>query len=137
MKKKLDTLVFDKLRNSNIKPTYQRIKILTTILSRKQHLSADQIISIVNHEFEDTSKATVYNTLNLFVKSGIIKEVIVDTSKIFYDSRTEPHHHLYNTETGEITDIDYDEIKFKNYFKLPDNTSIESTDIVLRIRKSN
>lgn len=53
----------------------------------------------------ENSKATVYNTLNLFRDRGLIREVIVDPKRVFYDPNTEPHQHLYSVDTGEITDI--------------------------------
>ena len=59
----------------------------------------------------ETSKATVYNTLNLFLRKKLIREVIVDPSKVFYDPNPDPHHHFYNVDTGELTDIDARDIR--------------------------
>ena len=83
----------DKLRQHGIKPTHQRIEIAYALFSRHEHLSADQIMSIVNERHSETSKATVYNTLNLFVRSKLIREVIVDPSKVFFDPNTDPFDH--------------------------------------------
>src|SRR3970040_997420 len=94
------------LRGHDINPTHQRIEIAYALFSRGEHLSADQVLAIVNDRHSETSKATVYNTLNLFLEKKLIREVIVDPSKVFYDPNTEPHHHLYKLDTGELADID-------------------------------
>ena len=69
--------------------------------SRHEHLSADQVLAIVNQRHPETSRATVYNTLNLFVEKKLIREVIVDPSRVFYDPNTAPHYHLYDVDTGQ------------------------------------
>jgi len=87
------------LRERGIYPTHQRIEIAHALFSRREHLSADQIMSAVNERHSETSKATVYNTLNLFLEKKLIREVIVDPSKVFYDPNTDPHHHFYDVVT--------------------------------------
>ncbi|HEX7813061.1 MAG TPA: transcriptional repressor, partial [Burkholderiales bacterium] len=74
----------DKLRAHGINPTHQRIEIAYALFSRHEHLSADQVMAIVNERHSETSKATVYNTLNLFLEKMLIREVIVDPNKVFY-----------------------------------------------------
>src|SRR3990172_5297851 len=96
----------DKLRVHGINQTHQRIEIAFALFSRKENFSADQVMAIVTERHFETSKATVYNTLNLFLEKKLIREVIVDPNKVFYDPNTEPHHHFYNVDTGELTDID-------------------------------
>ena len=73
----------DKLRMHGINPTHQRIEIAYALFSRQSHLSADQVMAIVNEKHSETSKATVYNTLNLFRQKNLVREVIVDPSKVF------------------------------------------------------
>src|SRR5882762_367723 len=88
------------LRGHGINPTHQRIEIAHALFSRREHLSADQVMAIVNERHSETSKATVYNTLNLFLEKKLIREVIVDPNKVFYDPNTEPHHHMYDLQSG-------------------------------------
>jgi Fur family iron response transcriptional regulator len=122
------------LRQHGINPTHQRIEIAYALFSRQMHLSADQIMAIVNDRHSETSKATVYNTLNLFLQKRLVREVIVDPSKVFYDPNTSPHHHFYNVVSGELTDIDADEISVSGLPSLPDNVVTEGVDIIVRIR---
>lgn len=125
------------LRAHGINPTHQRIEIAYALFGRQEHLSADQIMDIVNERHSETSKATVYNTLNLFKQQQLIREVIVDPSKVFYDPNTTPHHHFFNLASGELTDIDADAVQIQGLPALPDGMVTEGVDVIIRIRPSN
>ena len=122
------------LRKHGIAPTHQRLEIANVLFSRGEHLAADRILALVNELHAETSKATVYNTLNLFRDCGLIREVIVDPKRVFYDPNTEPHHHLYNVDTGEITDIPANDLAVSGLPELPPGMVTEGVDIVVRIR---
>ncbi len=122
------------LRKQGIAPTHQRLEIANVLFSRCEHLAADQILTLVNERHAETSKATVYNTLNLFRDCGLIREVIVDPKRVFYDPNTQPHHHLYNVDTGEITDVPADDLAVSGLPELPPGMVTEGVDIVVRIR---
>ncbi|MCS6786481.1 MAG: transcriptional repressor [Thiobacillaceae bacterium] len=124
----------DLLRRHGITPTHQRLEIAHVLFARKQHLSADQIMSMVNLRHCEASKATVYNTLKLFLEKGLIREVIVDPARVFYDSNTEPHHHFYNTQSGELIDIDAAGMQLMGLPRVPEGMVAERVDIVIRIR---
>ena len=124
----------DLLRQHGINPTHQRIEIAYALFSHQEHLCADQVMAIVNAKHSETSKATVYNTLNLFREKKMIREVIVDPSKVFYDPNTHPHHHFYNIATGELTDIDVDDIGLTGLPQLPPGMVTEGVDIIVRVR---
>jgi Fur family iron response transcriptional regulator len=126
--------VVDLLRRHDINPTHQRIEIAAALFSRGEHLSADQILAIVNDRHSETSKATVYNTLNLFLEKKLIREVIVDPNKVFYDPNTEPHYHFYDSDTGELTDIAATHIEVSGLPPLPDGMVTEGVDIIVRVR---
>ena len=122
------------LRDHCITPTRQRIEIAHALFSRGEHLSADRILAIVNDRACETSKATVYNTLNLFLEKKLVREVIVDPTRVFYDPNTAPHHHFYNVDTGELTDIDEADVSISGLPRLPRGVSVEGVDVVVRIR---
>jgi Fur family iron response transcriptional regulator len=124
------------LRDNGITPTHQRIEIAHALFSRCEHLSADRILAIVNDRACETSKATVYNTLNLFLEKKLIREVIVDPSRVFYDPNTAPHHHFYNIDSGELTDIDEADVRISGLPQLPRGVSVEGVDVIVRIRSS-
>jgi Fur family iron response transcriptional regulator len=128
-----DRLV-DLLRQRAINPTHQRIEIAYALFSRREHMSADQVLAAVNDRHSETSKATVYNTLKLFLEKRLIREVIVDPNKVFYDPNTEPHHHFYNVDSGELIDIDAAEMAVHGLPELPEGMVTEGIDIIVRIR---
>jgi len=127
----------EKLRAHGINPTHQRIEIAFALFSRHEHLSADQVMAIVNERHSETSKATVYNTLNLFLEKKLIREVIVDPNKVFYDPNTEPHYHMYDLESGRLTDIDAADVRVTGLPTLPSGMVTEGMDIIIRVRRSD
>jgi Fur family iron response transcriptional regulator len=82
------------LREHGIMPTHQRMEIAHALFQRREHLTADQILAMVNAHHAESSKATVYNTLRLFVEKKLIRELIVDPARVVYDPNTSVHHHL-------------------------------------------
>ncbi len=119
-----------------ILPTPQRVEIARILLARPQHLSADQIIDRLRENGSAVSKATVYNTLNLFGERGIVNEVMVDPVRKFYDSSTHEHHHFYNVDTGLLTDIPVGEVRFESLPSLPDGTQQDSVEVLVRVRQA-
>ena len=122
------------LRGHGITPTRQRLEIAQVLFTRCEHLCAEQVLASVNERQAKTSKATVYNTLNLFVEKKLIREVIVDPARVFYDPNTTPHHHFYNVDSGELSDIDAGEIAVTRLPALPSGMVTDGVDIIVRIR---
>ena len=127
----------EKLRAHGISPTHQRIEIAHALFSRCEHLSADQVMAIVNERHSETSKATVYNTLNLFLEKKLVREVIVDPNKVFYDPNTSAHYHMYDIESGRLTDIDAADIRVSGLPSLPAGMVTEGIDIIIRVRSAD
>lgn len=132
----------EKLKAKDINPTSQRIEILGLLLERCEHLSADQVFTMVNSgkdsgdksaRGDSVSKATVYNTLGLFAEKGVVREVIADPARVFYDPNVEPHHHIYNVSTGKLSDVEASSVQFSGLPGLPENTRLEGVDIIVRV----
>jgi Fur family iron response transcriptional regulator len=126
--------LFDK---HGILPTPQRVEVAEILLVRPQHMSADQIIDRLRDIGSGVSKATVYNTLNLFGERGIVREVMVDPIRKYYDSTTHPHHHFYNVDTGELNDISDGEVNFQELPAMPGGTRQESVEVIIKLRNAN
>lgn len=124
------------LTQHNISPTHQRVRIASVILGKPQHLSADQVLNLVNREGAVVSKATVYNTLGLFARKGLVHEVTIDPNKVFYDTNTVPHFHFYNIDTGELKDIMPDSLNMPDLPDPPTGTKTVSVDVILKVRNS-
>ena len=124
----------ERLRQAGIPITVQRAEIARTLLAQPIHLSAEQVLIRVREQVPETSRATVYNTLKLFREKNLVRELIVDPERIVYDSNTEPHYHLYDSESGEITDVPAEEMKVIGVPNLPTHLELEEVDVIIRVR---
>ena len=124
------------LSGRGVLPTAQRVDIALLALARPQHLSAEQSIATIKANGLRISKATVYNTLNLFCERGLLRTVDVDPTRQFYDSSTAAHHHFYNVDTGELTDIPLESVVLTVGTALPPGTEQAGIDVVVRVRRS-
>ncbi|CAK0769279.1 Fur family transcriptional regulator, iron response regulator [Gammaproteobacteria bacterium] len=128
------TSIMDLFQIHQIFPTQQRVEIAQLLFSRSQHLSAEQVLALVNREGATASKATVYNTLGLLAEKGLIRELIVDPSKVFYDSNITHHHHLYDVDTGELIDVDPVNLSLP---LLPEGAVPIGVEVIIRIRRQH
>ncbi len=122
------------LEDAGVRCTQQRLLLADIMLARKQHLSADQVFALANREGPVVSKATVYNTLNLFAQLGLVREVIVDPQRVFYDSNAADHHHVYNEDDGSLTDVDAGSLEVTGLPALPDDTEVLGIEVFVRVR---
>ena len=132
-----DTDIAELLRQHGIQPTSQRLLIARLLFTRCMHLSAEEVFQLVNADNRRVSKATVYNTLGLLAEKGVVREVIADPNRIFYDPNTQPHHHFFDVATGQLTDISADQIQVSGLPPLPVGAQLEGVDVIVRLRPSN
>lgn len=117
-----------------ILPTPQRLEIAEILFEKPQHLSAEQIIDRLRESGSAVSKATVYNTLNLFSDRALVRECLVDPERRFYDSNTQPHHHFYNVDTGRLTDIPRSEIRLEKIPEFPKGVRLDQVEVLIKVR---
>jgi Fur family iron response transcriptional regulator len=122
------------LESRGITPTPQRIEIARILLARPQHLSAEQVLGVLKQGDLSVSKATVYNTLGLFAEKGLVREVIVDPSKVFYDSNCGDHHHLYDVDSCTLTDFDARDVDIGGLPDVPEGKVVDRVDVIVRVR---
>jgi Fur family iron response transcriptional regulator len=122
------------LRDHGVSPTTQRVRIAELVLVEPSHFTADQVFEKVSLSGGGVSRATVYNTLSLFLDKHLLSEVIVDPGKLFYDSTTEPHHHIYDIESGELIDIENARVSVSGLPPLPEGKEVAGINAVVRIR---
>ncbi len=126
--------IAERLRGHGITPTHQRMEIAQVLFEREEHLSADQVLARVNARYAETSKATVYNTLKLFLEKKLVRELVVDPNKVVYDSNARPHHHFYNVVTGQLTDIPAEQVNVVGLPPLPSGVESDGIDVIVRTR---
>jgi Fe2+ or Zn2+ uptake regulation protein len=102
------------LREHDVQPSAQRVAVASYVLTTEDHPSADQVWAKVKEGFPMLSRATVYNTLNLFVEKGLLRELILAEGKVVFDPKLDPHHHFIDEGTGEIHDVPWDAVKVSN-----------------------
>ncbi len=124
------------LRDHSIRPSAQRVAVGEYVLETDEHPSADQVWARVRARFPILSRATVYNTLNLFVEKGLLCELVLTEGKIVFDPDVEPHHHLLDEETGRIYDVPWDAVEVRNVESLR-GFDVGSYQVVIRGRKIN
>jgi len=118
-----------------IRATAQRVRMAEVLLAAPCHMTAEQVLAALRRSAARVSKATVYNTLKLFVEHGLVRQVHLDPDRCVYDSTREPHHHFQNLDTGEMIDIRPEDLAFARMPSLPPGTEIAGVDVVIRLRR--
>lgn len=124
-----------RLSECGIRPTAQRVRIAALLLSAPQHLSAEQILAHLRASGARVSKATVYNTLNLFAAHGLIRQLSVDGSRAWFDSNVAPHYHFHDLDTGALIDVPVPAVAFSRLPPAPPGTEVAGIDLVIRLRR--
>ena len=127
-----------KLRSSNLRPTKQRLKICQFLFDREKtfHFTVESLNKKINKN-KDTklSLATIYNTVEAFTNAGYLKEILTSKNKSYYDTNIKSHHHFYDEESKELTDIKYNQIKLSKVPIPPKGKKIKNLEVVIRIQK--
>jgi Fur family iron response transcriptional regulator len=118
-----------------VRPTAQRLAIAGVLLDRPQHLAADDILARLAARGQRVAKATVYNTLRLFAQRGLVREVVVDPERVFFDSTTAPHHHFWHEDTHRLADVPEAAVQLSGLPALPAGTVQTGVDVIVRVRK--
>ncbi|MGQ0836085.1 MAG: Fur family transcriptional regulator [Gammaproteobacteria bacterium] len=124
-----------RLASCGIRPTAQRAQIAALLLSAPQHLSAEQIIARLRASGARVSKATVYNTLNLFAAHGLIRQLSVDGTRAWFDSNVDAHYHFHDVDAGTLIDVAVPEVEFSRLPPPPPGTEVAGIDLVIRLRR--
>lgn len=125
----------DRLKRMGVQPTAQRLRIAALLLASPQHLTAEQILSRLREGGMRVSKATVYNTLNVFAAKGIIRQLAVNGDRAWFDSNTEPHYHFQDLETGALTDLAPNEVSFDKLPPPPPGMEYAGVELFIRLRR--
>ena len=127
-----------KLRSSNLRPTKQRLKICQFLFDREKtfHFTVETLNKKINKNVATkVSLATIYNTVEAFTNAGYLKEILTSKNKSYYDTNIKSHHHFYDEESKELTDIQYSQIKLSKVPTPPKGKKIKNLEVVIRIQK--
>ncbi|HVE72526.1 MAG TPA: Fur family transcriptional regulator [Thermoanaerobaculia bacterium] len=119
------------LREHGIQPSAQRVAVAYYVLHTAEHPSADLVWKRVRERFPWISRATVYNTLHLFVDKGLLQRLTIAEDSIVFDPIVSAHHHFVDEETGAIHDVPWDRVQVCNIESLQDY-EVEHYQVVMR-----
>ena len=108
----------ESLVEHGIRPSAHRLAVAEYVLTTQDHPSAERVWREVASRFPAISRATVYNTLNLFVEKGILRALHLDPESVVFDPRVETHHHFVDEKTGAIHDVDWEKVQVCNIDQL-------------------
>ena len=130
----------NKLRDSGLRPTKQRLKICEVLFNREKtfHFTINDLAKKISEELnEKISLATVYNTVHALQKKGYLKEISINSDKSYFDTNTSVHHHFYDEDTHQLIDCDENEIETVNVKKNITGKKINSVEVLVRVASDN
>lgn len=129
--------VLDQLRGAGLRPTRQRMALAKLLFDGgDRHVTAEALHSEALSAQVRVSLATVYNTLHQFTDAGLLREIVVDSARSYFDTNTSDHHHFFLEGKGELTDIPVAEVEVGRLPAPPAGHAIDRVDIVIRVRQN-
>ena len=130
--------VLDRLRAAGLRSTRQRLALAKLLLEgRDRHVTAEMLHAEALNARIRVSLATVYNTLHQFTAVGLLREVVVDASRSYFDTNTEEHHHFFFEKSGRLQDVPAGRISVEDIPAPPPGTTIKRVDVVIRVEDEN
>ena len=130
----------NKLRNSGLRPTKQRIKICEVLFNKETtfHFTINDLVKIIESEAnEKISLATVYNTIHAFEKKGYLKEIPIDSNQSYFDTNVTDHHHFYDISEKKLIDLEEVDVGPINIKKSNPGKKIKSVEVLVKLDTDN
>ncbi|MFQ5953551.1 MAG: iron response transcriptional regulator IrrA [Kiloniellales bacterium] len=128
--------VIDRLRGAGLRPTRQRLALARLLFDGPdRHVTAQQLHSEAYRAHMRVSLATVYNTLHQFTKAGLLREVVVEPGRAYFDTNAGDHHHFFHVDEGRLENVNADCVAMADLPAPPSGSEIERVDVVIRCRK--
>lgn len=124
------------LEEHGIQPSAHRVAVGEYVLTTTDHPSADRVWARVRRRFPMISRATVYNTLNLFVEKKLLRELHLSPDSVVFDPNMERHHHLIDEETGRIHDVEWGDVEVRKIIEVGDY-EVRDYQVVMRGRRKH
>lgn len=129
--------VIAKLKQAGLRPTRQRIALAKLLFEKDdRHVSAEDLHEEARAAGVSVSLATIYNTLHQFTESGLMREVVVEAGRSYFDTNTGDHHHFFHEDTGLLKDIPSDQINVAGLPSAPSGTAVSRVDVIVRVAAS-
>jgi Fur family transcriptional regulator, iron response regulator len=127
-----------RLRDAGLRPTRQRLALAKLLFERGEdrHVTAEALHEEAAGADVRVSLATVYNTLHQFTNVGLLREVVVDSGKTYFDTNVTDHHHFYVEDTGTLRDFEANGMVLTGLPTPPEGTAVERVDVIVRVRSN-
>ena len=127
-----------RLRSVGLRPTRQRLALARLLLENgDRHITAEQLHGEAVDADIRVSLATVYNTLHQFTEAGLLREVVVEPGRSYFDTNTTDHHHFFCDADGRLQDIPGEDVMVSGFPLPPLGTEICRVDVIIRVRPEN
>jgi Fur family iron response transcriptional regulator len=127
-----------RLRSAGLRPTRQRVALAQLLFAGEdRHVTAEQLHGEATAAAIPVSLATVYNTLHQFTAAGLLREVVVEPGRSYFDTNNDDHHHFFCETTGRLQDIPGAALSVSELPKAPDGTEISRVDVIIRVRRQD
>ena len=128
------TALIDRLKTAGLRPTRQRLALAKLLFCQgNRHLTAEQLHAEAARERVPVSLATVYNALHRFTGAGLLREVVVEPGRSYFDTNVDDHHHFFHEASGRLEDIPGDRLGLKCVPPAPPGTKIARVDVIIRL----
>jgi Fur family iron response transcriptional regulator len=135
--KDLAALATARLRHAGLRPTRQRVELAGLLFNEQdRHVTAESLHDEVSRSGLKVSLATVYNTLHQFTEAGLLRQVIVDAARSYFDTNTGDHQHFYLEREGLLIDIPGETIAVAGVPTPPAGLSVDRVDVVVRVKRN-
>ncbi|SDG33679.1 Fur family transcriptional regulator, iron response regulator [Limimonas halophila] len=127
----------ERVRQAGLRPTRQRVALARLLFGHgsARHVTAEQLHSEAKAAAMPVSLATVYNALNQFTEAGLLREVVVEPGRSYFDTNTDPHHHFYFETSGQLQDIPAHEVELARTPEAPAGTHVDRVEVMIRVRE--
>ena len=126
----------DKLRNSGLRPTKQRLQICEVLFDTEEtfHFTINELDQKIKDKIQNKiSLATIYNTVNAFEKKGYLKQIPINSTQTYFDTNITDHHHFYNLRDGKLIDLENSDVGPINIKKKINGKRIKSIEVLVKL----
>lgn len=127
--------ILDRLQLAGLRPTRQRLSLARLLFGAGQdrHVTAEQLHNEALAESMKVSLATVYNALHQFTEAGLLREVVVEAGRSYFDTNVSDHHHFFHEKSGQLLDIPSDSLALPSLPSAPDGMRVARVEIIIRL----
>jgi Fur family iron response transcriptional regulator len=124
----------ERLKQAGLRPTKQRLALARLLFERgDRHTTAEQLHLEALDANVGVSLATVYNSLHQFTEAGLLREVVVEPGRSYFDTNVSDHHHFFLEGKGELMDIPGEAVQIAALPAPPEGTEVKQVDIIIRV----